>query len=99
MWCPGRRIPHLHVKFVSTNSGWRRWTFGATTFFLDNETYVEVGKISQEASKKMAAINGGTMVLMPQPISMSMIKASQARGRNPMNLTCREQMCKLASRY
>ncbi|KAF2473017.1 bifunctional solanapyrone synthase [Lindgomyces ingoldianus] len=69
-----------------------RWTFGATTFFLDNETYVDAARISQIAAERLSTVNGGTMVLMPQPISKSMIKASRERGENPMIPQDREQM-------
>jgi hypothetical protein len=61
-----------------------RWTWGASTFYLDDATYVEVAQICQNATARLVGINGGTMVLMPQPISESMISESISRGTNPM---------------
>ncbi|PQE03940.1 6-hydroxy-D-nicotine oxidase protein [Rutstroemia sp. NJR-2017a BVV2] len=71
-----------------------RWTWGATTFYLDEATYVEVAQICQNATAGLAGINGGTMVLMPQPISTSMISESLARGESPMvsGLTSKAQL-------
>lgn len=69
-----------------------RWTFGATSFYLDDEMYVDAGKIAQEATKKLAGINGATLVLMPQPISRSMVQASHKSGETPFAVTDREQM-------
>jgi hypothetical protein len=71
-----------------------RWTYGATTLFLDNTTYVDIARITQEQSTQLSALNGGSMVLMPQPISESMIEESISRGENPMtqNLVKKPQM-------
>jgi hypothetical protein len=55
--------------------------------------YVEAGKIAQEATKKLSDINGATLVLMPQPISRSMVPASHTSGETPVAVTDREQMC------
>lgn len=63
-----------------------RWAFGATTFLLDSDTYVDVARIAQNATANLATINGGSMVLMPQPISSSMITESTSRGANPMTV-------------
>jgi hypothetical protein len=65
-------------------------------FYLDENAYVEVGKICQKATAKLSGVNGGTMVLMPQPISRSMIAKSAARGgSSPLNVRNREQLCKI----
>jgi hypothetical protein len=71
-----------------------RWTFGATTLFLDHATYVDVAQIAQEQSTQLSTLNGGSMVLMPQPISESMIQESNSREESPMtqNLVKRPQM-------
>ncbi|OAL43510.1 bifunctional solanapyrone synthase [Pyrenochaeta sp. DS3sAY3a] len=69
-----------------------RWTFAATTFYLDSKTYKDAAEIAQEATKKLANVNGATMVLMPQPISRSMVQASRASGQSPFTVTDREQM-------
>lgn len=71
-----------------------RWTYGATSFLLDNSTYVDVARVAYNATANLATINGGTMVLMPQPISVSMIVESKSRGASPMtsNLSHHAQM-------
>jgi hypothetical protein len=61
--------------------------------------YVDAGQIAQEATKKLAGINGATLVLMPQPISRSMVQASQASGETPLKVTDREQMCESTLRF
>jgi hypothetical protein len=55
--------------------------------------YVEAGKVAQDATKKLSGINGATLVLMPQPISRSMVQASHTNGETPIAVTDREQMC------
>ena len=72
----------------------RRWTWGTTTIYLDNATYVDVGRICAEDAKQMADINGGSYVLMPQPISESMIFASEQAGDSLLGLRLRSQLCK-----
>ncbi|KAF2180129.1 bifunctional solanapyrone synthase [Zopfia rhizophila CBS 207.26] len=67
-----------------------RWTQGATTFLLDEATYVDVGRLCQNASNTLSAIQGGTMILMPQPISKSMVTGSWKRGPNPMAQNLKE---------
>jgi hypothetical protein len=73
-----------------------RWTWGSTTFYLDNSTYVEVARLCQNISltDDFQAIPGATMVLVPQPISRAMVQQSQASGIQSMNLQDREQTCK-----
>lgn len=61
-----------------------RWTFGATSFLLDEATYVDVGRLTQNMTARLGAINDGSMVLMPQPISASMISQSLSMGQNTM---------------
>lgn len=64
--------------------------------FLDTTAYVEVARIASNASAELKKINGGTMLLIPQMISKSMIAESIARGGSPMTagLQDREQLCK-----
>ncbi|KAL6702551.1 hypothetical protein ACN47E_001548 [Coniothyrium glycines] len=69
-----------------------RWTFGATTFYLDEKTYMDAAKIAQDAVQRLSAVNGATLVLMPQPISRSMVQKSRANGDTPFAVHDREQM-------
>ena len=62
--------------------------------YLDSPTYVEAAQICRNQSTKLQNITNGTLVLLPQPISKSMIAAASSTGSNPMNITPREQMCK-----
>lgn len=84
----------LEYLFAITPLTQCRWTFAATTFYLDSKTYKDAAKIAQDATQKLSNINGATMVLMPQPVSRSMVQASRARGESPFAVTDREQMCK-----
>ncbi|KAF2445453.1 bifunctional solanapyrone synthase [Karstenula rhodostoma CBS 690.94] len=71
-----------------------RWTWGSTTFYLDNSTYVQVARLCQNISRtdEFQAIEGATMVLVPQPVSRAMVQQSVASGEHPMNLRDREQI-------
>lgn len=71
-----------------------RWTYGASTLFLDSDTYVDVAKIAQNATSRLATINGGSIVLQPQPISASMVEESLKRGTSPLtdNMQKRPQL-------
>lgn len=61
-----------------------RWTLGMTTFLQDEDVYVEVARICQNATSGLSTVQGGTFGLFPQPISRSMITESRKRGENPM---------------
>lgn len=61
-----------------------RWTYGALTFFQDEQFYVDAAKIAQNASSRLSTINGGSLVFQPQPISKAMIDNSLARGASPL---------------
>jgi hypothetical protein len=65
-----------------------------TTIYLDKKGYVEVAKIAKTVAAKLKTVNGGGMLLFPQPISKSMIAESRARGSSPVTLQNREQLCK-----
>ncbi|OAG11455.1 FAD-binding domain-containing protein [Paraphaeosphaeria sporulosa] len=71
-----------------------RWTWGSTTFYLDNSTYVQVARLCQNISRtdEFQAIQGATLVLVPQPVSRAMVQRSVASGEHPMNLRDREQI-------
>ena len=60
---------------------------------VDNIAYLEAARICQDETKGITNINGATIVLLPQPISMSMISASQDTGGNAIGLRPRQQLC------
>jgi hypothetical protein len=59
-----------------------RWTWGSTTFHLDNSTYLDIARLCQNISlmDDFQANPGATMVLVPQPISRAMVQQSQVSG-------------------
>ncbi|MCJ1377216.1 hypothetical protein MMC17_000308 [Xylographa soralifera] len=69
-----------------------RWSYGYTNLWLDNVTYVDILNICQEQGTKLAGVNGGTLVIIPQPISKTMVDASQNTGGNPLGLRSRAQL-------
>ncbi|KAF2233370.1 FAD-binding domain-containing protein [Viridothelium virens] len=77
---------------VQINYAVPRWAWGSTTLYLDEQAYVDLGHISTNESLKVRGIEGGSYVLMPQPISTSMITPSQKTGGNALGLTPRPQM-------
>jgi hypothetical protein len=93
---------HMHDNFTDLISEQvdrvvPRWTLGATTYYLDEATYVDVGRIVQNASALLSSINGGSMVLMPQSTSQSMVTESTSRGTSPivssLNATAQMWLC------
>ncbi len=72
----------------------RRWTWGTTTLRLDKKTYVDIVEICKEETVRLAGVNGATMVLLPQPISKTMIEASQQTMGNTMGLRSVAQLCR-----
>ena len=60
-----------------------RWTYGAITFLQDEQLYVDVARLAQNASARLSTINGGSLVLQPQPISAAMVDNSLKRGSSP----------------
>ncbi|KAF7538399.1 hypothetical protein G7054_g2974 [Neopestalotiopsis clavispora] len=69
-----------------------RWTYGETTMYLDKDAYVELVDVVSDFIPRVQAVNSGTLALMAQPISKSMIAQSSQRGDEPMNVTPREQL-------
>ncbi|KAK7186866.1 hypothetical protein DPSP01_007050 [Paraphaeosphaeria sporulosa] len=61
-----------------------RWIYGATTFLQDEQLYIDVAKIAQNATSRLSSINGGSLVFQPQPISTAMINNSLTRGTSPL---------------
>ncbi|KAI0553292.1 bifunctional solanapyrone synthase [Xylaria curta] len=81
-------------ELVSAPTGYSltRYTYAATTMYLDEETYVGATQIVQSMSSAMKNIAGGEVLILPQPISLSMINASSARGLCPFELENRPQL-------
>lgn len=61
-----------------------RWTYGAITFLQDEQLYIDVAKIAQNATLRLSSINGGSLVFQPQPISTAMLNNSLTRGTSPL---------------
>ncbi|KAI0478373.1 oxidase/Diels-Alderase [Xylariaceae sp. FL0804] len=80
-------ITNLSVPFVVP-----RWTYAATTLYLDKIAYKGVVNIIAKYAKQSAKIIGGSMTPMFQPISKSMVEASASLGATPMNLEPRAQL-------
>ena len=70
-----------------------RWTWATTTFYLDNTTYIDVAHLCANLTRTKFESAGATVVLVPQPISKSMVEQSIARGESPMGLAAKEQLC------
>ncbi|KAI4157169.1 MAG: hypothetical protein LQ342_008498 [Letrouitia transgressa] len=60
--------------------------------YLDSTTYVDAAQICQNQTTRLQGIMNGTIVLLPQPISESMIAVASSTGGNPMGITPRGQM-------
>ena len=71
-----------------------RWTYGVTTVYLDSAAYIGLVDVISEFLPRVKEIQSGTLALMAQPISKSMVQLSRDRGDDPMNVTLREQLCK-----
>lgn len=82
----GTRVYDNYMDLISEeiNLVVPRWTYGATTFLQDEQLYIDVARIAQNATSRLSSINGGTLVLQPQPISTAMINNSLARGTSPL---------------
>ncbi|KAL8758330.1 MAG: hypothetical protein Q9199_001586 [Rusavskia elegans] len=73
-------------------TGIPRWAYSTTTMYLDTSTYVEAVQICQSQAMRLEGIVNGTLVLLPQPISKTMIAAASATPGNPLGLRNKEQM-------
>ncbi|KAL3485017.1 bifunctional solanapyrone synthase [Aspergillus germanicus] len=69
-----------------------RWTYATTTLLLDTQAYVDILDLVAEYSDAISRLQGGSFVIMPQPISRSMVKASVALADDPMNVTPAAQL-------
>ncbi|ROV86748.1 hypothetical protein VMCG_10914 [Cytospora schulzeri] len=69
-----------------------RWVYGAVTMYLDDTAYKGLVDIVYEARTRAKTIEGGTLILTPQPISLSMVEKSRELGRDPMGVTGEAQV-------
>jgi hypothetical protein len=66
---------------------------------LDKESYVGLIPVISKFIDRVRSVNSGTLALMAQPISKSMVDESRARGSDPMNVKPQAQLCKPIHRY
>lgn len=70
-----------------------RFSYGFSSLYLDNSTtYRDVMRLCAKQSEKMKRVNGGTQVLIPQPISKTMVDAAAKTGGRPQTLQPRAQL-------
>ncbi|KAL8843654.1 MAG: hypothetical protein Q9176_001862 [Flavoplaca citrina] len=70
-----------------------RFSYGFSNLYLDNSTtYRDVMRLCAQQSEKMKRVNGGTQVLIPQPISKSMVDYASQSGGRPQTLQPRAQL-------
>lgn len=64
-----------------------------TTVLYNRQTYIDLVDVVAQSNEAMKKIAGGSLVIMAQPISQSMVNQSRARGEDPMNVTPTAQLC------
>ncbi|KAL8990448.1 MAG: hypothetical protein Q9177_000898 [Variospora cf. flavescens] len=70
-----------------------RFSYSFSNLYLDNSTtYRDVMRLCVQQSEKMKRVNGGTQVLIPQPISKSMVNYASQTGGRPQTLQPRAQL-------
>ena len=70
-----------------------RFSYGFSNLYLDDsETYRDVINLCAKQGEKMKQVNGGTQVLIPQPISKTMVDAALTTGGRPQTLVSRAQL-------
>ena len=70
-----------------------RFSYGFSNFYLDDShTYRDVINLCAQQGEKMKRVNGGTQVLIPQPISKTMVDAALTTGGRPQTLVSRPQL-------
>ncbi|KAL8704810.1 MAG: hypothetical protein Q9201_002042 [Fulgogasparrea decipioides] len=70
-----------------------RFSYGFSNLYLDNSTtYRDVMRLCAQQGEKMKRVNGGTQVLIPQPISKTMIDVAKRTGGRPQGLRSRAQL-------
>ncbi|KAJ4263546.1 hypothetical protein NW762_006365 [Fusarium torreyae] len=69
-----------------------RYTYGVTTILHDKQAYQDVIGIVDRYRAAIQSIPSLDVVLMPQPISISMVRESIKRGPDPMGVTAKPQL-------
>ena len=70
-----------------------RFSYGFSNLYLDDsQTYRDVINLCAQQGEKMKLVNGGTQVLIPQPISKTMVDAALTTGGRPQTLVSRAQL-------
>ena len=70
-----------------------RFSYGFSNLYLDDsQTYRDVINLCAQQGEKMMQVNGGTQVLIPQPISKTMVDAALTTGGRPQTLVSRAQL-------
>ena len=70
-----------------------RFSYGFSNLYLDDsQTYRDVINLCAQQGEKMKQVNGGTQVIIPQPISKSMVDAALTTGGRPQTLVSRPQL-------
>lgn len=70
-----------------------RFSYGFSNFYLDNSTtYRDVINLIAKQGEKFKQVNGGTQVIIPQPISKSMVDVALTTGGRPQGLQSRAQL-------
>ena len=70
-----------------------RFSYGFSNLYLDDsQTYRDVINLCAQQGEKMKQVNGGTQVLIPQPISKTMVDAALTTGGRPQTLVSRAQL-------
>ena len=70
-----------------------RFSYGFSNLYLDDsQTYRDVINLCAQQGEKMKQVNGGTQVIIPQPISKTMVDAALTTGGRPQTLVSRPQL-------
>ena len=88
---PGHCIPIPADLY--NNIDRKRWTYGTTTILYDNDTYVQIVDLVSQFIPAIQNITGGSLLMMVQLISKTMVNRSRAQGTDPMNVVPETQLC------
>ncbi|KAL8813211.1 MAG: hypothetical protein Q9223_000964 [Gallowayella weberi] len=89
----GPRPNFLNLISVGPDQVVPRFSYGFSSLYLDNSTiYRDVLRLCAKQGEKMKRVNGGTQVLIPQPISKTMVDFAQTSGGRPQTLQPRAQL-------
>nr|D7UQ40.1 RecName: Full=Bifunctional solanapyrone synthase; AltName: Full=FAD-dependent monooxygenase sol5; AltName: Full=Prosolanapyrone-II oxidase; AltName: Full=Prosolanapyrone-III cycloisomerase; AltName: Full=Solanapyrone biosynthesis protein 5; Flags: Precursor [Alternaria solani]BAJ09785.1 oxidase/Diels-Alderase [Alternaria solani] len=69
-----------------------RFSYATTDLLYDKEAYLEIERICHKYIPRMRKLEGGDIMLMPQPISVSMVGEARARGSDPMGVADQPQL-------